>query len=96
MTNHDRNDPDFADHGPEPEPTDPTTTFYVNRRGNRVVCRIAALDACADDPMNDYAPMGDIYNDARRADLRDGCPTCTADVVDNASEPDVMARWGLR
>ena len=59
-------------------------------------CRVEALDACADDPMNAYAPMCDIYNDARRKDLRDGCPKCTADVAENASEPDVMQRWGLR
>jgi hypothetical protein len=96
MANIDPNDPDFGDHGPDVPDVDPATTFYINRRGNRVVCRIAALDACADDPMNAYAPMGDIYNDCRRADLRDGCPACIEGVTENASEPDVMARWGLR
>ena len=59
------------------------------------MCRIVALERCADDPMNAYAPMGDIYNAARKRDLHDGCPRCRGDVMDNASEPDVMARWEL-
>lgn len=69
---------------------------FRSKTGRFRGCRIAALDRCADDPMNDGAPMGDIYNDARKQDLRDGCPRCGEDVLENASEPDVMSRWELR
>lgn len=69
---------------------------YTAKDGATRRCRIAQLEDSADDPMNDGAPMGDIYNDARKRDLRDGCPRCKGDVAENASEPDVMERWGLR
>jgi hypothetical protein len=69
---------------------------YIDRNGKPRRCRIASLDESADDPMNYGAPMGDIYNQARKDDLRDGCPECRADVLENASEPDVMSRWDLR
>ncbi len=69
---------------------------HRDKRGRFRSCRINNLDRCADDPMNYGAPMGDIYNDARKRDLRDGCPRCKAEVAENASEPDVMRRWELR
>ena len=69
---------------------------YIDKSGTVRQCRIDQLDRCADDPMNEGAPMGDIYNDARKRDLRDGCPKCTEDVIENASEPDVMRRWEIR
>ena len=71
-------------------------TFRSKKTGRFVACRINQLERCADDPMNAYAPIGDIYGDARRRDVRDGCPRCTEEVAENASEPDVMQRWGFR
>lgn len=61
-------------------------------------CRVAALERADDDPMTAAmgAPMGDFFRDARRRDVQEGCPRCTADVIENASEPDVMQRWGFR
>ncbi len=71
-------------------------TEYTDKNGVKRRCRIEQLENSADDPMNEGAPMGDIYNSARKRDVRDGCPRCTDDVVENASEPDVMSRWGFR
>jgi hypothetical protein len=39
---------------------------------------------------------GEFVNDWRRQDLRDGCPFCRNEVVENASEPDVLRRMDLR
>lgn len=72
--------------------------MFRNKKGRFQRCRVEALHDTADDPMNDYAGsdvMGEIANDLRRKDLRDGCTRCRGEVAENASEPDVMARWGL-
>lgn len=75
----------------EPEPT-----VFVNKRtGKTQTCRLESADW--DDPMMVASGCaGEFSNDWRVADLRDGCPRCTAEVEDNLSEPDVMERWGLR
>lgn len=58
-------------------------------------CRMASTEW--DDPiMEESGCAGEFANDFRKKDLRDGCPFCTGDVVENSSEPDVMARWGFR
>jgi hypothetical protein len=61
-------------------------------------CRVKSFTH-NDDPMNDYAGSdvcAEIANDLRKKDLRDGCTECRREVAENASEPDVMARWDLR
>lgn len=73
---------------------------YVDRTGTPRTCRLdpAKLDEFYDDPMTRAygVDTGEFTNDWRRADVRDGCPWCKGDVVENLSEPDVLARWGLR
>jgi hypothetical protein len=58
-------------------------------------CRLASTDWC--DPIMEMSGCaGEFARDFRRKDLRDGCPHCSESVLENASEPDVLARWGLR
>ena len=58
-------------------------------------CRL--MDTEWDDPiMAESGCAGEFADDFRKKDLRDGCPFCTGAVVENASECDVMARWGFR
>jgi hypothetical protein len=71
-------------------------TFRNKRTGRFRACRLSQLDALYNDPMSEGAPLGDFVNDWRRQDLRDGCPRCRAEVIENLSEPDVMQRWGIR
>ena len=71
---------------------------FRNRKGRFQACRVNRF-CCSDDPMNASVPgdvLHDIVNDLRKRDVREGCPVCTEDVRENASEPDVMARWGYR
>ncbi len=60
--------------------------------------RTCRLDSFAyDDPMNaECGCLDEIINDMRKRDVKDGCPKCTTALIDNASEPDVMQRWGYR
>lgn len=58
-------------------------------------CRLQSTEW--DDPIMEMSGCaGEFANDFRKKDLRDGCPSCTGDVAENASEPDVMLRWDLR
>lgn len=60
----------------------------------RAQCRLETTEW--DDPIMEMSGCsGEFANDFRKKDLRDGCPSCTGMVADNASEPDVMARWEL-
>lgn len=70
--------------------------WFRNERANKWQrCRLEATDW--DDPiMHESGCAGEFANDMRKQDLRDGCPFCTANVVENASEPDVMLRWEMR
>lgn len=74
--------------------------FRHPRTGRFRPCRVEHFARTSDeDPMTATIPgdvLGDLYNDLRKQDVRDGCPRCTQQVVDNASEPDVMHRWGYR
>lgn len=74
-------------------------TFRDPRTGRFRACRLspASVDAFYSDPITAECGCADeIVNEWRKRDLRDGCPRCRADVVENASEPDVLRRWGLR
>jgi len=70
--------------------------WFINKRTNEwQQCRMEST--AWDDPiMQESGCSGEFTNDFRRKDLHDGCPVCTSDVMENASEPDVMARWGFR
>jgi len=68
------------------------------KTGRFRACRVRAFQEI-DDPMNEYVGgdvIGELVNDMRRRDVRDGCPACRAEVLENASEPDVLARMGFR
>ena len=68
--------------------------WYRNKAGAWQQCRIAATEW--DDPMMRMSGCSEEFsNDFRKKDLHDGCPWCTGDVMENASEPDVMRRWEL-
>ena len=73
---------------------------FRDRRGRFRACRLSPsrLDAFYDDPMTRAYGVDteEFVNEWRRQDLRAGCPRCRADVAENASEPDVLARWELR
>jgi hypothetical protein len=73
---------------------------YTDRHGRTRTCRLdpERLDAFHDDPMTTAygVDTGEFVNDWRRQDLRDGCPFCRNEVVENASEPDVLRRMDLR
>jgi len=70
-------------------------TFRDGRSGRFRACRVTALDY--DDPIMAMSGCaGEFANDFRKRDLREGCPRCLDEVAENASEPDVMARMGLR
>ncbi len=66
---------------------------YVDSTGKMIrFCRV--LDSSVPDPIYDYAGadiMRDVRRDARRLDVKDGCPRCRAEVAANLSEPEVMA-----
>jgi len=69
--------------------------FRDKRTGRFHACRVRSIND--DDPMNEACGcMGEIINDLRKRDIRDGCTECLADVMENGSEPDVMQRWGFR
>ena len=69
---------------------------FRNRTGRFQACRVNQF-CRSDDPMNAACGCADeIVNDLRKRDVREGCPVCTTDVIENASEPDVMQRWGYR
>lgn len=68
--------------------------FRDPRTGRFRQCRVRQLDEAADDPiMVASGCFGEFVNDARKRDLRDGCPRCWEEVIANASEPD---GWELR
>jgi hypothetical protein len=73
---------------------------YRDRDGKRRICRLAPhrLTQFYDDPMTHASgvDVGEFVNDWRKQDLRNGCPYCRTEVLENASEPDVMQRWELR
>lgn len=77
-----------------------SNTFRDKKTGRFRECRLSPrrLNAFYDDPMTDAygVDTGEFVNDWRKQDIRDGCPRCRAEVIENASEPDVMARWGFR
>ena len=58
-------------------------------------CRMESVD-WDDAYMTMSGCSSEFANDFRKKDLRDGCPRCSGDVLENASEPDVMSRWGLK
>ena len=58
-------------------------------------CRMRQFDE-PDPIMEASGCSGEFANDWRRRDVRDGCPWCREEVLENASEPDVMRRWGYR
>ena len=64
-------------------------------RFRRVLCRLEST-AWDDTIMEMSGCAGEFANDFRQKDVRDGCPSCTGMIMDNASEPDVMRRWGYR
>lgn len=71
--------------------------FRDKKTGRFRACRVRTFNY--DDPMNDYAGgdvIGEIVNDLRKKDVRDGCPQCREELMENASEPDVLLRWGYR
>jgi hypothetical protein len=69
--------------------------WFKNKKGRWQMCRLAATDW--DDPIMAMSGCsGEFASDFRKRDVRDGCPFCRGEVKENASEPDVMARWGLR
>lgn len=70
--------------------------WFTNKHtGKWQRCRLASTDW--DDPIMAMSGCSDDFaNDFRIKDLKDGCPMCTDNVAENASEPDVMSRWGLR
>lgn len=75
--------------------------FRNKRTGRFQQCRLVklheSLENEAEQAMMDYSGcQGEFENDFRKRDLADGCPHCTESVIENASEPDVMARWDLR
>lgn len=70
--------------------------FRDKKTGRFRSCRVRDF-LSTDDPITEMSGCsGEISNDLRKRDLRDGCPICTEDVIENGSEPDVMARWGFR
>lgn len=74
------------------------TWNFRDKKGRFKACRLSPerLDAFYNDPMTEASGCaGDFVNDWRKRDLREGCPRCRAEVMENASEPDVMARYGL-
>jgi hypothetical protein len=67
--------------------------MWRDSKGRFRACRVRRfLEAESEHPWPG-APVGEIANQMRRKDLGEGCPRCTEDMIENASEPDVMARW---
>lgn len=77
-----------------------TPFSYRDRDGVKRVCRLAPdkMAAFYDDPMTVAygVDTSEFVYDWRKKDIRLGCPYCRAEVMENASEPDVLQRWGLR
>jgi hypothetical protein len=72
-------------------------TFRDKRTGRFRACRLAHLDDFYNDPMTRASGCaGEFVNDWRKRDLREGCPRCHAEVIENVSESDVMSRMELR
>ena len=68
--------------------------FRNKKTGKWQQCRLASTEW--DDPIMEMSGCaGEFANDFRKKDLQDGCPSCCGDVMENASEPDVMQRWGF-
>lgn len=79
-------------------PEEPIVEFVNKRTGEMQKCRLQEdAQALCDDPMTQAygVDTSEFINEWRKMDLRDGCPRCQNDVMENASEPDVMARWDL-
>ena len=75
-----------------------TPFSYRDHQGVKQICRLAPekLEIFYDDPITQACgASGEFVNDWRKRDLRAGCPYCRAAVMENASEPDVLNRWGL-
>ena len=74
-------------------------TYHDPKTGRWKACRLSPtrLASLYDDPITVAygVDTGEFVNDWRKQDLRDGCPYCLADAVENGSEPDVLRRWGL-
>lgn len=72
---------------------------FRDKKGRFRACRLSEsrLAAFYDDPMTSAygVDTGEFVNDWRKRDLRDGCPRCRAEVMENASEPDVLARFEM-
>lgn len=87
-------------HPEEFEPPTPRAPFINPRTGKQQTCRLdpVKLDEFYDDPMTrSYGvDTGEFVNGWRKQELADGCPHCQQEVTENASEPDVMARWDMR
>jgi len=85
---------------PEEYDRAPRAPFTNPRTGQQQTCRLdpTKLDEFYDDPMTAAygVDTGEFTNGWRKQDLADGCPHCKQEVIDNASEPDVMGRWELR
>lgn len=81
-----------------PKMTKNMWSFRNAKTGRFRACRLAHLDDFYDDPMTVACGVdtSEFVNDWRKRDIREGCPRCRADVAENMSEPDVMARWELR
>lgn len=70
---------------------------FRDKRGRFRACRLSHVNEFLEDPMTEASGCGDEFvEEWRKRDLREGCPRCREDVMENASEPDVLARWGLR
>lgn len=69
-------------------------TQWRDKQGRFKACCVQSFNY--DDPMNaECGCLGEIINMLRKKDLAAGCPTCRAEVMENASEPDVLRRWEL-
>lgn len=68
--------------------------WFTNKEGERQQCRMEVFNE-PDPIMDESGCAGEFANDFRKQDIRDGCPICTGSVMENASEPDVMQRWGF-
>lgn len=67
-------------------------TTWRDKKGRFKACRVRSFDY--NDPITVMSGCGgEISNMMRRKDLEEGCPWCLEELMENASEPDVLARW---
>ena len=60
--------------------------------GRFKACRMRSADW--DDPIMRYSGCsGEFRSMFRYKDIQEGCPWCLEELMENASEPDVLARW---